>query len=48
MAQPVKRGKGGTRKHGRTNRKCETRTQPLSSFVRDKITAVEYFKSLKK
>jgi hypothetical protein len=39
MAQPVKRGKGGTKKHGRMKRKRERRNSPLSLFVRDKISA---------
>ena len=48
MAQPVKKGKGGTKKHGREKRKSERHNNPMSLYVRNKITYAEYLKSIKK
>lgn len=39
----VQKTKGGNKKHGRNKRKSANRSNPISLFVRDKITAQQYW-----
>lgn len=47
MAKPktgiAKKGKSGTKKYGRWKVKDAGRSNPISAFVRGKITAAQYF-----
>lgn len=36
--------KGGNKKHGRSKRKAANKANPISLFVRGKISAAEYWK----
>jgi hypothetical protein len=40
--------RGGVRKHGRTKRKAENRSNPMSLYVRGKITFDKYIKAVKR
>lgn len=39
-----KGGKGGLKKHGRSKRKAQARSEPLALFVRNRISFESYLK----
>jgi hypothetical protein len=43
----VQRTKGGNKKHGRSKKKQASKGNPISNFVRGKITAEQYFYQIK-